>query len=119
MSVYAVTRDSIVSNRLGRAQLKLPFAVPATKVPRSLLMEMKDKKTKDDPKKTTTTTTKVDKNGVPEKGCVVVNEDTGELKCNFQQMSTPTCPVPGPGVVMPDGCRTQNNLVVPKLIILI
>lgn len=47
---------------------------------------------------------KTDANGVPEKGCT--SDDTGaNVVCNWKQMATPTCPVPGNNVAMPDNCR--------------
>ena len=52
-------------------------------------------------------TVKVNANGVPERGCTSKKDGrNGEvITCNWDQMATPTCPVPGPNVAMPDNCR--------------
>ena len=50
------------------------------------------------------------KSAVPAKGCVAIS--ASNIICNTKQMATPTCPVAGPGVVMPKGCRPQRLLVV-------
>ena len=47
--------------------------------------------------------------GVPAKGCVA--DAQGHITCNWDSMSTPTCPVPGPNVAMPAGCRPQRLLL--------
>ena len=47
--------------------------------------------------------------GTPEKGCTAV--DAGNINCNWTQMATATCPVAGPGVIMPDNCRPQRILI--------
>ena len=47
----------------------------------------------------------------PDKGCAS-NGDGSVIKCNWAQMATPTCPVPGPNVAMPDNCRPQRQLII-------
>ena len=47
---------------------------------------------------------------VPQRGCAS-NADGSVIKCNWDQMATPTCPVPGDNVAMPDGCRPRMLLV--------
>ena len=43
------------------------------------------------------------------KGCTA--KSAGDISCNWTQMATATCPVAGPGVIMPDNCRPQRILI--------
>jgi len=53
---------------------------------------------------------KKDANGIPEKGCTATEDKDGNatIKCNWKQLATPTCPVPGKNVAMPDNCMVKT-----------